>query len=76
MHHIETEIAWPSAAHQSVHICAIHIAQSARPVDHIDDFRDPRFEESDGVGHGEHEDGNRIVQLASKYIEVDRPVEA
>jgi hypothetical protein len=57
VHDVHAKVAGPRDAHQGIEVCAIHIHHGAFGVQDVRDFRDLRFEHSEGIRVGHHERG-------------------
>jgi len=74
VHHVHAEVAGADLAHQRVHICAVHVKQSAFGVEDVGDLVDLALEDAERGGVGEHERGCLVVHLAGERVKVDAAV--
>src|ERR1700732_614290 len=71
VHHVHAEIAWTRDAYQCVHVRAIHVEHGAFGVQDFGGLGDVLLEHADGVGIGDHEGGDVLIDGARENFQVD-----
>ena len=60
--HVRAEVARAGYAEDGVHVCAVQIDEAAAFVHRFGDVVHFWLENADGVGVGDHEDGDLVVE--------------
>ncbi len=63
VHHIDAEISGAHFADQGVHICPVHVEQTALCVHDVGNLVNLLLKNPQGIGIGEHERGYVLVHL-------------
>ena len=71
VHDVDAEVAGANLADQRVHVGAVHVEQRALVVEHVGDLVDLLLEDAEGVGIGEHERGDIVIDLRYERGDVD-----
>jgi hypothetical protein len=71
VHHVRAEIAGPRDAQDGVHVRAVEIDEAAPLVNAPRDFAHLPVEQAQRAGIGDHEHGDRVVQLGRQVLQID-----
>ena len=74
VHDVEAGLAGLEAAQDRVQVRAVHVRERARLVDRVEQLADPRLEEAERRGVGDHHGGGPRAERGPERVDVDAAV--